>query len=83
MEGLLSVQESVSELEERVIKDVLKQVLKRDAIISDAKKLRKIYEPCETSNYYLEYSGITLGKITFDFGQTCSVNFTPHKDFIK
>ena len=78
---LLDIQRLVNEHEEKVIRDVLRQMFGRDAVISDARKLRKIYEPCETLNYYLEYSGIILGKITFDFGKTCAVNFTPHQDY--
>lgn len=74
--------EMTHELEEEIIKGILKQILGREPIPEDAKQLTAYR--CEDDNdlldYHLCYNSIHIGKVVFDLkGHSISVTFKPKK----
>jgi len=55
------------ETEEHLLKDILKQILKREATNEDAKEIQRIKRRADDNWYILSFRGITLGKVTFDY----------------
>ena len=78
--------ELVLKKEELIIKDVLKQLLKREATIEDFKKCTKYYENGNFDIQYLAYDGLLLGVIKRLYEPNkISVEFTPfdEKNFLE
>lgn len=70
----------VKNMEESVLKQVLKQVLHREPREKDAKKCTKLYEEGEPLNYYFSYRDQVLGRIIFDMnGPQITVTFKPNE----
>lgn len=82
-----------ADAEESVIREVLKQLLKRTATIEDFKKVTRVFGPDSNryfpSDFYtLVFDGIALGIVRREYslnensiGPNYSVRFTPSEDF--
>lgn len=55
------------EAEEKVIKSVLRSLLKREPTMEDASKCTRIFKPGITDQYDLEFEGICLGQVKYNF----------------
>lgn len=73
----------MKETEEMVIKQVLKQLLKRDITLEDAKKVTRVFFYNDTEKYTLAYDGMALGTIVYRNCPEyhCSVRFYPNETF--
>lgn len=69
----------ISQSEETVLKQLVKQLTGEEATIEHAKKLTKVYHEGEPMNYTVCYNHIPLGKVVFDFtkGTEITVTFKP------
>lgn len=68
--------------EEQVLKTVVKQILKREPVIEDAKRLTKMFYEGEPLNYDLAFDGVKVGKVVFDItGINWGITFHPEKEF--
>lgn len=73
--------------EEEVIKKVLRQILKREPIIEDAKKCTCLFRRDNINQYDFIYDGVCLGNIKRNFGKITdnipnfNIEFTPAEEF--
>ncbi len=56
----------IRELEENMLKDILRKLLKREPVLEDAKDLTKFYQEGEISWYWLVYKNMKLGLMRMD-----------------
>jgi hypothetical protein len=70
--------EKYKELEERVVKQVLRLLLNREPTIDDAKKCHRIFKLGIIDKYILAYEGTALGQIIHT---GLSVKFIPETEF--
>lgn len=71
----------VNEKHENLLKELLKQVLKREVVPEDAKDLTMVKGPTDIMDYDLVFRGIKLGRMEFKLtSQECTITFTPSKD---
>jgi hypothetical protein len=74
--------------ERKVIKEVLRQIIKREPTLEDAKDLHKFKQEGEFNKYYLAYKNLKLGtvyrNINIEEGKM-GVDFVPFemKDFLE
>lgn len=76
------------EAEENVIKDVLRNLLKREPTLEDAKDLHRFQQEGEFDKYYLAYKNLKLGTVYRNYnidGGKMGVEFVPFeaKDFLE
>jgi hypothetical protein len=74
--------------EEEVLKGVLRQILKREPTLEDAKDLQRFQQQGEFDKYYLAYKNLKLGTVyrnTNIEGGSMGVKFVPFemKDFLE
>lgn len=62
--------------EEKVLREVLRQVLKREPELADAKECTKCYMPGEPFNYILAYKGQALGCVKFNLPLGRAIDFS-------
>ena len=85
---MAQITKNFAELEENVIKEVLRQILKREPIPKDAKDLHKFQNLGEFDKYYLAYKNLKLGTVyrnTNGEGGKIGVEFVPFEiaDFLE
>lgn len=85
---MAQITKNFAEAEEKVIKDVLRQLLKREPTLEDAKDLHRFQQEGEFDKYYLAYKGLKLGTVyrnTNIGGGKMGVEFVPFemKDFLE
>ena len=72
---------SIHKAEEDVIKQVLKELLKRNPTFDDAKKVTRVFREGLYDKYTLAYDGSPLGIVEMNFSgivpHRYCVNFTP------
>lgn len=78
----------IAKAEENVIKEVLRQILKREPTLEDAKDLHRFQKEGEFDKYYLAYKNLKLGTVYFNMnieGGKMGVEFVPFemKDFLE
>jgi hypothetical protein len=78
---------NIYKAEEDCIKEVLRQLLKRDLTIEDAKLCNRGFDDTKPNQYQLAYDGVPLGVIKYNYpnisineptNYTGSVEFIPH-----
>lgn len=84
---MAQITKNFADLEENVIKDVLRQILKREPTLEDAKDLHRFQKEGEFDRYYLAYKNLKLGTVyrnTNIEGGKMGVEFVPFemKDFL-
>ena len=77
-----------ADVEENVLKEVLRQILKREPTLEDAKDLHRFQKEGEFDKYYLAYKNMKLGTVyrnTNIEGGKIGVEFVPFemKDFLE
>lgn len=77
------IMQEINKNEETLIKQVLKQLLKRDATLEDFKKVNRVFFGPQTEKYTLAYEGVELGTVEY---QNCPTNhftvrFYPNEPF--
>ena len=82
------ITKNFAEAEENVIKEVLRQILKREPTLEDTKYLHKFQQEGEFDKYYLAYKNLKLGTVyrnTNIEGGKIGVEFVPFetKDFLE
>lgn len=82
------ITKNFAEAEENVIKEVLRQILKREPTLEDAKELHRFQMEGEFDKYYLAYKNLKLGTVyrnTNIEGGKMGVEFVPFemKDFLE
>ncbi|HND46691.1 MAG TPA: hypothetical protein PLC61_09895 [Chitinophagales bacterium] len=82
------ISKKMAEAEENVIKDVLRQLLKREPTLEDAKDLHKFQKEGEFDKYHLAYKNLKLGTVYRNInieGGKMGVEFVPFemKDFLE
>jgi Na+-translocating ferredoxin:NAD+ oxidoreductase RnfG subunit len=60
---MAQITKNFAEAEKNVIKEVLRQILKRDPTLEDAKDLHKFQQEGEFDKYYLAYKNLKLGTV--------------------
>lgn len=85
---MVQITKQMMEAEENVIKDVLRQLLKREPTLEDAKDLHRFQKEGEFDKYYLAYKNLKLGTVyrnTNIEGVKMGVEFVPFetKDFLE
>ena len=85
---MAQITKNFAEAEENVIKEVLRQILKREPTLEDAKDLHKFQQEGEFDKYYLAYKNLKLGTVyrnTNIEGGKMGVKFVPFemKDFLE
>ena len=85
---MAQITKQMMEAEENVIKDVLRQLLKREPTLEDTKDLHRYQQECEIDKYYLAYKNLKLGTVylkTNIEGGKMGVEFVPFetKDFLE
>lgn len=85
---MVQITKQMMEAEENVIKDVLRQLLKREPTLEDAKDLHRFQKEGEFDKYYLAYKNLKLGTVyrnTNIEGGKMVVEFVPFetKDFLE
>lgn len=85
---MLSVNKQFLEAEEKVVKEVLRNLLKREPTIEDAKDLTKFYMDGQFDKYHLAYKNLKLGNVHFNMaldGKNFGIEFIPcdTKDFLE
>jgi hypothetical protein len=79
--------EIMMEKEEKVIKEVLENLLKRKPTIEDAKGCTRMFNGDNINEFYLHYEGVCLGSIKRNFNTsinkqpTFNITFTPSEMF--
>jgi Na+-translocating ferredoxin:NAD+ oxidoreductase RnfG subunit len=85
---MAQITKNFAEAEENVIKEVLRQILKREPTLEDAKGLHKFQQEGEFDKYYLAYKNMKLGTVyrntNIERGKM-GVEFVPFemKDFLE
>ena len=80
----LHFMQTKSEMEEKVLINVLNDYLGRNPNISDAIKCNKVYKHLETHTYSFTYDGILLGTVTISSSVSrLVVEFEPVKELAK
>jgi hypothetical protein len=65
-------------MEEKLIKEVLKQLLKRDLVIDDAKRVTRMFKDGMFDKYTLAVDNVPIGQVFYEFfGQRVSIRFEP------
>lgn len=85
---MAQITKNFAEAEENVIKEVLRQILKREPTLEDAKDLHKFQQEGEFDKYYLAYKNMKLGTVyrnTNIEGGKMGVEFVPFemKEFLE
>ena len=85
---MAQITKNFADAEENVIKEVLRQILKREPTLEDAKDLLKFQQEGEFDKYYLAYKNLKLGTVycnTNIEGGKMGVEFVPFemKDFLE
>lgn len=85
---MTQITKNFAEAEENVIKEVLRQILKREPTLEDAKDLQRFQQEGEFDKYYLAYKNLKLGTVyrnTNIEGGKIGVEFVPFemKDFLE
>jgi Na+-translocating ferredoxin:NAD+ oxidoreductase RnfG subunit len=85
---MAQITKNFAEAEENVIKEVLRQILKREPTLEDAKDLHKFQKEGEFDKYYLAYKNLKLGTVYRNMnteGGKMGVEFVPFemKDFLE
>lgn len=85
---MAQITKNFAEAEENVIKEVLRQILKREPTLEDAKDLERFQQEGEFDKYYLAYKNLKLGKVYRNYnieGGKMGVKFVPFemKDFLE
>lgn len=85
---MVQITKQMMEAEENVIKDVLRQLLKREPTLEDAKDLHRFQKEGEFYKYYLAYKNLKLGIVhrnTNIEGGKMGAEFVPFetKDFLE
>jgi len=85
---MAEITRKMMEAEENVIKDVLRNLLKREPTLEDAKDLHRFQQEGEFDKYYLAYKNLKLGTIYRNYnieGGKMGVEFVPFetKDFLE
>lgn len=82
---LNNILQSYRDAEEKVLKDVLKNLLKREPSIDDAKKLVRVFENGVHDWYHLGYEGVELGIVKYNYyspvSNSAGVEFVPNETF--
>lgn len=78
----------IQELEVNILKEVLRQILKREPTLEDAKDLTRFKRDGEFDKYYLAYKNMKLGTVHYNMnieGCRVGVEFVPFemKDFLE
>lgn len=55
----------MKEAEENVLRDVMRQLLKREPVVDDWKALTRIFRQGQHEEYALEYKGVHLGMVKY------------------
>ena len=77
---MAQITKNFAEVEENVIKEVLRQILKREPTLEDAKDLHRFQKEGEFDKYYLAYKNMKLGTVyrnTNIEGGKMGVEFVP------
>ena len=77
-EFLQHIATEVSKLEEKTIIAVLKQILKREPLPTDYEKMHLEDGNSFPSTKLLFYKKVHIGELSYNFGKTISVIFTPN-----
>jgi len=85
---MTQITNNLLEAEENVIKEVLRQILKREPTLEDAKDLHRFQQEGEFYKYYLAYKNMKLGTVyrnTNIEGGKMGFEFVPFemKDFLE
>ncbi|MFI0427758.1 MAG: hypothetical protein ACH34V_12475 [Flavobacterium sp.] len=85
---MAQITKNFADAEENVIKEVLRQILKREPTLEDAKDLHKFQQEGEFDKYYLAYKNLKLGTVYRNTNIECGkmgVEFVPFemKDFLE
>ena len=88
MDMMEQITENFANAEENVIKEVLRQLLKREPTLEDVKDLQKFHQEGEFDKYYLAYKNLKLGTVYLNTNITAGkmgVEFVPFetKDFLE
>ena len=85
---ILQITNKFAAAEDNVIKEILRQILKREPTLEDAKDLQRFQEEGEFDKYYLVYKNLKLGTVyrntNIESGKM-EVEFVPFemKDFLE
>lgn len=85
---MAEITRKMMEAEENVIKDVLRNLLKREPTLEDAKDLHRFQQEGEFDKYYLAYKNLKLGTVYRNYnieGGKMGVEFVPFEtnDFLE
>ena len=83
---MAQITKNFAEVEENVIKEVLRQILKREPTLEDAKDLHRFQKEGEFDKYYLAYKNMKLGTVYRNTNSgKIGVEFVPFemKDFLE
>ncbi len=85
---MAQITKNFAEAEENVLKEVLRQILKREPTLEDAKDLHRFQQQGEFDKYYLAYKNLKLGTVyrnTNIEGGKMGVEFVPfeNEDFLE
>jgi hypothetical protein len=72
------IQREMYKREEELLKLVIKQLIGREAKLSDAKRLTKVYGDLEDRpGYALLFDGAQIGTVVFGIGPNITITFLP------
>ena len=85
---MAQITKNFTDAEENVIKEVLRQILKREPTLEDVKDLHRFQQEGEFDKYYLAYKNLKLGTVYLNTnieGKKMGVEFVPFemKDFLE
>jgi len=85
---MAQINKNFADAEENVIKEILRQILKREPTLDDAKDLQQFQQEGEFDKYYLAYKNLKLGTVyrnTNIEGGKMGVEFVPFEmnDFLE
>lgn len=85
---MAQITKQMMEAEENVLKDVLRNLLKREPTLEDAKDLHRYQQEGEFDKYFLAYKNLKLGTVYRNYnieGGKMGVEFVPFetKDFLE
>ena len=85
---MAQITKQMMEAEENCLKEVLRQLLKREPTVEDAKDLQRYQKEGYFDKYYLAYKGLKLGTVFMNYnieGGKMGVEFVPFetKDFLE
>lgn len=71
--------QSFQEAEEQVLKNVLRQLLRRESTNEDARRVTRVFKCSELDRYDLMFDDVLIGRVRYNFGpiNRVSVIFTP------